>query len=149
MTKICKRIGAILLALTLCFGTSLTAFAAEDVAVANETVNTEEGISPASTYTTILDADHGTITDNSTLTLTLNSTALFVSFKVQLTASSSGVYSVTLKEPDGTSHNANVVCNAKEPTSFLVPYAKAGVYTYHFDRISGATSASANVEATN
>lgn len=148
MRNIFRRIGAILLALTLCLGTSLTAFAAEDAAVANETINTEEGISPASTYT-ILDADYGTIKDGSTLTLTLNSTALFVSFKVKLSASSSGIYSVTLKEPDGTTHTANVVCNATEPTSFSVPYAKAGVYTYYFDRISGASSAAATIEATN
>lgn len=141
MKNIFRRIGAILLALTLCLGTSLTAFAAEDEAVRND------GISTTSTNGEITRVEN-TVADGEKLSLVLSSNQLYVNFKITISANGSGAYSVRMVAPDGTSQVATVYCNGGG-ANIPVYFAKAGEYNFHFDRTSGVSPVSATIVATN
>lgn len=139
MNKIFKRIGAILLALTLCFGTTLTAFAAEEVPAVKDTVILEDTNVARSTSVELSSVTfYPDYADNCYLSTSRNA-----NFIIAVSGNPNGLYRLTITYQDGTQiYSGTRAGNGSSPSVNL--YAKAGTYTFSFQWVGGvATSATA------
>lgn len=140
MSRFFKRIGAILLALTLCLGTSLTAFATEDESGAvSEIVAVEDGSVTIEEITSETRTAVGLISDTFTLSKTLTRTLTSsqkVTFIIAVTDNSSGLYDLTITYQDGTQ-----IYSGKRPGDGTYPplilNASAGTYTFSYTYAAG------------
>lgn len=145
MSKIFKRIGAILVALTLCLGTSATAFAAESEPVVSQTevadtsaTSEDEGIMPCSNYigsNRIVSSDVGTFS----IPISLSTAIWNTTFRVIIDGDSSVLYNVTITEPNGTRHSMEAWGNGT-PYPITLFYTSAGTYMFSFNRVSSGSS---------
>ncbi len=130
--RILKRIGAILLALTLCFGTSLTSFAAEVATeVANEN-STEYDVVPMSLY-----SGSTRFTSTGSFGIRLASNVRNAAFVTFVLGNSNGSYRVDVSGPNGFSDTITVNGDGIHSSFRPISNALAGVYTFRFYQIYG------------
>lgn len=136
MRKIFKRLGAILLALTLCMSMSAIAFAAE------ADNNFEISAKTAQLYSIgqVLYSKSEQLNDSSTtFTITTSEANWDADFILSVAGSSSEKFTVTLLAANGTFYDSTVYANGIGAT-FNMSYAKAGTYTFTFTRSNGSTT---------
>lgn len=118
MNKIFKRIGAILLALTLCFGTTLTAFAAEEGVEQYSTVSERSGSS-------------GSFTDTTTLYVVVDAAKNNATVSAAVEGNPYGSYQVTIKDPSGNVIRTTEIFGSGVAATFNYSVT-SGTYTFTF-----------------
>lgn len=141
--SIFKRIGTILLALTLCFCSSISAFAAEPNAttetIVEESVeNDDSGVSLASDYIGG-NTYHGSDSSTMTVTVYLSKAMWNTTFEFAVSGNSNGLYDVVMTTPSGSTTRKTIYGNGSADIFTLV-YSAAGTYTFTFSRATSGTS---------
>lgn len=134
MNKIFKRIGAILLALTLCFGTTLTAFAAEEVPAVSESIESDD-IVP---YSSTLEIESKAFSGDGDLYFDLSSGNFGATFSVKVECSSTVGYDVVMVDPNGNTYSLTVTSGSGFQPIANYGYAPAGRYTFYFYHAFGS-----------
>ena len=133
MNKIFKRIGTILLALTLCFGTTLTAFAAEEGVEVNETTVTySDKIASGKS--------ENTFTTNDRVYVSLTNGNWSADFEITILPATNASFTVTLTTPSGDQYVDTVIADGIAHHFRTLTYAPAGTYTIYFLRQSGSSA---------
>lgn len=135
MNKFFKRIGAILVALTLCLGASTTAFAAESENVEVEST-AEEGIMPASSIVNSWVSK--SFQTQEIYTFDLTTTYWYADFYVAVRTNNGANYSVSITAPNGDKISETVLGDAGVHFVGRFTYAPAGTYTVNISRRTGS-----------
>lgn len=133
--KLLRRIGALLVAFSLCVCTNMTAFAAENDAMS---VVSEESVS--SVYSSTLDINAVNFTTYGKTTLKLNTGNFGVTFYAKISTNSSTVYDVTITYPDGGSHTESMSGTGNYYVIVYLAYASAGTYTIEFESLTSTST---------
>lgn len=133
MRNIFKRIGAIFLALTLCFGTSLTAFAAEDV----PTVTEESDFSTFSNPNILNSNVSKSFQTQGEVSVQLDSATWNLAFYAAVAYNSGSTYYVRILAPNGETFTGTVPGDGSLHYIDTILYAPAGNYKFSFSRITG------------
>lgn len=133
MNKFFKRIGAILLALTLCFGTTLTAFAAEDV----PTVTEESEFSTFSNPNIISSNVSNSFQTQGTVDVQLDSATWNLTFYVAVAYNSGSTYAIRIVAPNGDTFTGTVPGDGSLHYIDSIFYAPAGTYKFSITRRTG------------
>lgn len=138
MNKFFKRIGAILVALTLCLGASTTAFAAESENVpVNE--STVEDTSPIIPRLNIVESGLSSqFQTQGKLTVTLFSAIWYADFYVAISTNSGSDYAVKVTAPDGQTISGTAIGDSGLHFIDRLTYAPAGTYTFTITRKTGS-----------
>lgn len=137
MNKFFKRIGAILVALTLCLGASTTAFAAE-----SENVEVESTAEDSATIVPLLNIVESNVSPQfqtqGKLTVTLYSAIWYADFYVAVSTNSGSDYAVKITAPDGQVVSGTTLGNNELHHIGRLTYAPAGTYTFTITRKTGS-----------
>lgn len=141
--KILNRIVSILVALTLCLGTTLTAFAAEENTFVEGigVVDEESGIMPYSEPLAYAVSPQDLI-DTRYVFLHLDNTDTSATFEAGIDTNPGVYYKVSVLTPDNRTFSATIVADGYLHLIKLNTYAPAGTYQFYFVRQGGTAKAS-------
>ncbi len=133
-----KRILAILVTLVMCFGTTLTVSAAEEVPVGDESVveNEDTALMPASIGIE-LERAYKYFTGSITIDIYNNSGNFDADFSVLISGNSSASYRVVMTAADGST-KSQTLCGNGIPIYINMGYAKAGKYSFYIYQLTGS-----------
>lgn len=136
--KILNRIVSILVALTLCLGTTLTAFAAEENTFVEGigVVDEESGIMPTAVGAILYFKDDDFIPD-STIPIGTTEGNWDADFSALVYGNPSARYSVTMTAASGETQSITVSGDGVPVFFTSMTYAKAGTYKFFFRQLTG------------